>query len=229
VEGDAAGSVPKSLEKFIGADGELDTSKLIQSYAEAEAKVTEESQKRSDAERAYTILTESYAAFGDEGDNSGAGRRPAARKTDEPLHQSDAKPVVKALIELAHPEFAVDPATGKFKDPKFFDEFKVYVASMPQNIKQSIGNGEYEAIDWAARQFKAFKKQGAASTARGGEGSGRELEPNFLEGGSNAHETTGKVWTHAEIKALMKSNPAEYAKLADTEIAKAYDEGRVKE
>jgi hypothetical protein len=227
VEGDAAGNVPKSLAKFVGADGELDTSKLVQSFLDAEAKVTVESQKRSDAERAYSILADSFA--GGDGDDAGAGRKPAARKSDEPLRQSDAKPVVKALIEMTHPELTVDPVTGKFKNPEFFDGLKVYVGSMPMHIKQAIAEGDFEATDWAVRQYKVYKAAGAASARKSGEGPGGEMTPNFIEGGSNSHEAIGKTWTKAEIMALMKDNPKEYAKLADTEIAKAYDEGRVRE
>lgn len=232
---DDGADIPANLKKFVDpTTGELDASKLVQSYGEAEKKVTEESQKRSDAERAYQILADGYvtddgtAGGAGDGGDTGTGRKPAKAASDEPLRQSDARPVVKAVLEISHPELATDPATGKIRDQKFLDEFKAYAVTLHPAVKQLMAQGDYESIDWAVRQFKAFKGSPAARAKSGSPGAG-DFKPNFVEGGSNATDATGKVWTKAEIRQLQMKNPAEYAKLADTEIAQAYAEGRVKE
>lgn len=224
-----AGAVPKELEKFKGSDGKLDAEKMAQSYLEAQKMAHEATEGRAAAERAYAALTEQIERSGVRPD-AGPGRGADAGDdggSDEPLTRADARPVVTAFIELIHPEVAVDPATGKPKDEKFFDGLKRYVATLPLPVKQAIVAGDFSAQDWAIKQYKAVMGgAGKAGPAAGSQPSGEK--PNFIEGATPGGGDGKKTWTVAEIRQLAAQNPKEYARLADTEIAEAYKEGRVK-
>jgi len=229
----AAGAVPTELEKFKGVDGQLDVAKLSQGYLETQKMAHEATTKRSEAERAYAVLAEQIGGAAAAG-AVGAGGRTREADDDgasegEPLTRGEAKPVVQAFIELVHPEVAIDPATNAPKDQKFYDGLIGYVKTLPLSVKQAILAGDFSAQDWAIKQYKAVRGVShAAGSSAGVGGSAGSEKPNFIEGGSPGGGAGKKQWTHEEIQQLARQNPGEYAKLADTEIAQAYDEGRVK-
>jgi len=240
-----AGSIPKGLEKFAGADGALDVAKLSQSYLEVEKKATDESQRRSAAEKSYASLAESLSggaggddAGGDDdagagGDDADAGRSTdASKKTTVPavFTRQEAVPLVQSFIAMVHPEVAIDPKTNDFANKEFIAGLKKYVSGLPMAVKQSIAQFDYTATDWAIRQYKALQGAGVAARSGGGSGAGTGAgqKVQFLEGGSTGGTGEGKSWTHAEIRELHLHNPKEYAKQAD-EISKAFEEGRVKD
>src|SRR3990172_1379025 len=233
-EAAAAGAVPTDLEKFKGTDGKLDTAKLSQGYLEAQKMAHEATVKRGETERAYAVLVEQFGGAAAAGAASGADGRGSAGADDttafeeeQPLTRKDAQHVVQGLIELVHPEVALDPATNAPKDKVFFDGLITYVKTLPTPVKKAILAGDYSAQDWAIKQYKAIR--GAAKpTASTADSLPTGDKPNFIEGASPSVGGSKKTWTAEEIKTLMRQNPGEYAKIADTEIAQAYAEGRVK-
>jgi hypothetical protein len=228
-----AGSVPAGLEKFAGADGKLDVAKLSASYLETEHMAHEANQKRADAERSYAVLAEQLggAARAAAAEGGAAGR--GGYREDEPIAESkpltmaDAQPIVQGFIELIHPEIAFDPAINAYKDPAFINGLKGYVQALPASVKQAIAGGDFATQDWAIKQCKAIRG-GAAKPASSVVAAPSGEKPNFMEGATPGNGDGKKQWTKEEIRSLASQNPKEYARLADTEIAEAYEEGRVK-
>jgi hypothetical protein len=225
-----AAAIPENLKKFYEADGKLNVEKLSQSYLETEHMAHEATQKRADAERAYGVLagqlenvrTNASGAAGRSGGDDDAD-------SERPLTKADTAPVVQAFIELIHPEVANDPATGAPKDPKFWDGLIAYVKTLPPQMKQSIAAGDFQAQDWAIKQYKAARGGTSRQTSSASSSTSNGTErPNFQEGTTPGNGDGKKQWTHEEIKSLIHQNPKEYARLAETEIAEAYREGRVK-
>lgn len=222
-------SVPENLKKFIGEDGKIDVAKLSQSYLESEKSRTQESQRRADLERAYQASLRSapdgtgYTGDGREADED-AG-------TERPITYKETAPFAQALLEMQHPEIALDPATGGFKaeNQGFIDGLKSYIRTLPMDLQQSIAKGSFEKTHWALNQYKALRKAGSGGAAGGGavQPSSGSARPNFIEGGSVGASGTEKTWTHSEIRSLIRDNPNEYAKKAD-EIFQAIQQGRVK-
>lgn len=218
--------VAKGLDKFKGSDGDIDVAKLAQSYQELERKLTEEAQRRAESEKAYALLAGVIGTpSAPENEGRVAPSYPQQQPEpveDEPLTARDAKPVVQALIGLAHPELSVDPATGKVKDEEFFNGLVGYMRTLPMYNQIAIAKGDFYTMDWAIRQYKAIK---AKSAVKGG------ASYNYIEGasaGDNTKSTGGTVYSRRELTRLMAENPKEYARIAD-DIAKAYAEGRIKE
>lgn len=229
----AAGTPDERLKKFVGADGKVDVEKLSQSYLETERMAHEATSKRAEAERAYAVLAEQLGdkSHGMAGVDGVAGRdgEDGERVTtaEKPLTRADAQPVVQGMLELIHPEVAFDPATNVPKNQKFWDGLVGYVKTLPLSVKQAIAAGDFQAQDWAIKQYKAFS--GATQKTGTATGSASQGErPNFIEGASPSVDGGKKQWTKAEIDNLIQHNPKEYARIADTDIADAYKEGRVK-
>ncbi len=220
-------ALPKGLEKFAGSDGKLDAAKLGEGYLNLEKMSTQTSQKLAEVERTISIMSTAGAGGGGipvAGQGADTGR---SEETDtEPITRAEARPVVQGFLEMTHPEIAIDPMTGKFKNEAFIAELKTFTAGLPPQVKEAIRLGDFAMTDWAIRQFKALKSKVQAAGAAGGDGG---VKPNFAEGGSPTNQSGGKTYSRAELQKLMVQNPAEYARIADSELGKAYEEGRVKE
>jgi len=221
-----ATAVPKGLEKF-SSEGKLDAAKLGEGYLNLEKQSTQTSQKLAEIERTMAMMSAGMYGGGTGDTGRGADQGRSEEEDTVPLTRAEARPVVQGFLELAHPEIAFDHEKGKFKDETFMAELQTFTRSLPVTVKQAIAAGDFTMTDWAIKQFKALKGKAASGAAQAGGGS--SVKPNFAEGASPGVQQGGKTYSRSDMRKLMTDNPAEYARIADSELGKAYEEGRVKE
>lgn len=231
-ESTGSDSIPSNLVKFVGADGKVDMAKLSQSYQEAEQKITATTQELAEERRRQAERTAAPAqptnvvkesgrkiTLEDLATDPDAVIRSAVAETAA----ASGQPMAEAMIAIAHPEVAVLP-DGKYKDPEFVKGLQEWAKTLPVETQKSLANRNYSTMEWAVRQYKYMREKASTSTP-----DQTKPRPNFSESASSASSQVpaGKVYSRSEIRNMYVKEPAKYRALAD-DIAKAYNEGRVK-
>lgn len=208
-------TVPAGLEKFVGENGALDPNKVAQSYLEVEKTLRQREAESAQLRQALNALSQ-----------NGSGTTPAQNTSDDPEAElrnfvKEPKAYIRGLLETMSAPLAKELSLTALKtkhpelnDQKFSDEVGQWVATLPPSIRAA--EGSFDGADYLVTLYKEHKK-GTSQPATG---------TNTL-GPSASTPSGGKIFSRAEIRQLMTSNPAKYNEL-EPEISKAYAEGRVR-
>lgn len=214
--------IPENLKRFE-VDGKIDVNKLASSYIDLEKEYHKTSQERGALSKSYELLAKKLETPSRE-EHAQASREQILEKPAEFVSEvarttleEMGKPIVDAVISMVHPEVGKN-SDGTYKNPEFMKGLQSYINTFPEKARLELAN--FRGADWVIKQYKNL-------TAKDTSSSGSTVTTPFTESpsGSSGAKKGGKIWTREEVRTMMYTNPAEYAKVAD-EISSAMDEGR---
>jgi hypothetical protein len=217
------GGVQPGLEKFKGLDGSLDVSKVGSSYLEAEKALRVSQQETAELRKTMAALAERQPAQGNQTETPTT----TAPSSDDLLKAFLADPkgfVANVVSEQGAPvaqelsQQALRMKHPELNDPAFAREVGNWVMSLPFSIRQS--EETFEGSDYLVNLYKREKNISAQSRSTNTPAAPNAEPPSATRGGG------GRTFTRRQIRDLMSANPDEYRRL-ETEISKAYQEGRI--
>ncbi len=234
--------IPEELHNFVDPETkQVDYSKVAKSIREANQKISETTREKATTEAAYKELAARVGGGVADGGERKSGRakisvediandpETAVRGVATDTFASLAQPVVDAVIASAHPEVAQvgfdDAGKPVYKDPDFVQGLQTFVKTLPEPMKQSLG--DFRTANYVITLYKQLRTK--AATDQGSTGSGTsKVGGNFSESGKGPSKGSvgGKIWKRSEIRDMIARRPDEYAR-RQTEIEAAYQEDRV--
>jgi len=205
-------SIPQGLEKFVGSDGKIDSTKLAQSYIEVEKMARQSSQTQQQLQQTLAALVGGKTA-----DAQG-------NLSNEELIEkfvSDPKGFIQGAVnEIAAPvqeQLSIAALTSKhreFSDPSFKQSFYTWLDNLPKSVQEL--DRTFEGADYLVSMYKE----------RSGNPSHTPVQPGTMAPSGARPVTGGPRYSRDGMKHLMVTNPSEYARLM-SDYQTAWREGRV--
>ena len=200
---------PDPLVSGQGSGG--DTS---QAYKELQKDYTEKTQKLALLERTLEYVTPLLQQ------KVGGGGNAQTPQPDSEVNE--AKAFVRSIVEESLAPVrqtagltAIAEMHPEVKDPKFKAELVEFVKTLPPDVRAL--ETTVDGASWLIGNFKAAKGYNAQPQSR---------DLVMERGGARGESQGGPIFSEAAINNLRRYDPEEY-KRRNTEILKAYAEGRV--
>lgn len=209
-----ASQIPKGLEKFAGEGGQLDPTKLGQSYLESEKAMREREVKIAQLEKTLAALSDTLPTK-----TAGQAQQPSAEDLLQKFVTDPRGFVENVLNEVSQPiaselsKTALYAKHPELKDEAFKSSVKDWVVSLPPIVREL--EQTLEGSDFLMNLYKETHKQAVNTPA----------QPT-TEMPSGTRSSGSQRFSRTKIKQLMADNPSEYARLLP-EIEVAYRAGRV--